>query len=95
MFSKYLFQLIFMHFILFRKQIKLKRSRSELINGKPMNNNKAKPEKKDKKKKVKETKLSYIEMKTLERRKLWSYIVKKVPINILLNFNTGLVRTID
>ena len=43
-----------------------------------MNNNKAKTEKKDKKKKVKETKLSYIEMKTLERRKLWSYIVKKV-----------------
>ena len=52
-----------------------------------MNNNKAKTEKKDKKKKVKETKLSYIEMKTLERRKLWSYIVKKVLSMYIVYYN--------
>ena len=68
---------------LFRKHIKLKRTRQELLTGGSVTPKPAKPPKppkKEKKKKPKESKLSYLEQKNLERRKLWAHIVKKVKM---------------
>ena len=54
------------------------------MNGKVTSSSKMKSERKERRKKAKESKLTYAEIKTRERRKLWSHIVKKVSMSYLI-----------
>lgn len=62
------------------------------MHGKASSSGKIKSDRKERKKKAKESKLTYAEIKTRERRKLWAHIVKKVLPNELCNWNFLSIR---
>ena len=55
------------------------------MNGKATSSSKIKSERKERRKKAKESKLTYAEIKTRERRKLWAHIVKKVSMSYVIS----------
>ena len=55
------------------------------MNGKATSSFKIKSERKERRKKAKESKLTYAEIKTRERRKLWAHIVKKVSMSYVIS----------